>query len=134
MTGTPVLYSNVTEEDNRIMGYVDEFRAFKKYLNNRQMSSREKSKKINVWLKARNLKHPPTRFAPSMADLIDQIDFTDSKSTTVNQQYGIRSRVINTGVFLTTGETAVIHPLANYWKKPIGFREAKSWYRWWRYV
>jgi hypothetical protein len=120
--GKPLLatltYATAPPIDDHIRGHVADYNKLKalKKINEEELGR---------WLAARGLSSVPRVFAYShqIVNLDAFVKMHDSGLLPVYHH-------ISTGLFR---DREIIHPLATYWKLPIGRREKKSWHRWWKW-
>jgi len=114
-------FGDPTSERIREATYVKPYRSFKNKLTSNDQDVVRR--KINSWLTSRGLKNKPRCFTYS-----DQVVVWDNIRN-VCESLKCSSVRIHKGKFTRSD---IIHPLATFWKRPVGKREWSYWYKWWR--
>lgn len=115
-------FGDPSKERIREATYVKAFQSFKNKIKGETKDTARR--KVNSWLMSRGLKRRPRRFTYS-----DQVLAWDE----MNDAY--ESGKLGSYGFVSKGKFTrkdLIHPLATFWKRPIGYQEWRAWYKWWK--
>jgi hypothetical protein len=125
--GRPMLailsYSDAVIMDPISKGHAKDFIQFKRRLRDKTLSAKETF--IKSWLSARDLDK-----APSLFMFNNQLRNLDAFSS-LHDSGGMALRnQLSSGHF---PDSDIIHPLATFWKVPLGKREKRAWHLWWKF-
>lgn len=118
-----LIYHTIPPMDDISKGHVTDFIQLKSRL--RRLGRDESNKKIQEWMDARGLREKPSifKYNKQLSSLDAFVHLHDGGDLA-------NYRRLSTGKFQDDGS---MHPLATFWKPPLGRREKISWHLWWKH-